>query len=309
MTESDDEGEPLLGPGSLTWRYFGSWVGLLAGPWLGAMQNMHPTIAAAVRDHSRFFGERWQRLLRSAYPINGVVYDGDRGPATAKEIRDYHRDISGVDDSGRSYHALDPDAFYWAHATFAMNAIRLTEWLDGPLSADQRARLHREHVAWYRRYGLTMRPVAESAAAFDAYWADMCADRLRATAEARGVLDFRELPPPPTLSWMPRAVWRPLWRRAAGALTWICTGFFDPEIRDRLELAWTPRDERRFRALGRILGAAHRVLPYRLTAHPRAYAGMRMAIGGAPADAPLVHTPPRNLRPRGDEDHRHYFPP
>jgi uncharacterized protein (DUF2236 family) len=42
--------EPL-GPGSLTWKYFGDWRGML-GPWAGSMQNMHPQLGAAVEEHS-----------------------------------------------------------------------------------------------------------------------------------------------------------------------------------------------------------------------------------------------------------------
>ena len=69
--------EPL-GPDSLTWKYFGDWRGMLQGPWAGSMQNMHPQLGAAVEQHSTFFRERWPRLLRSLYPIGGVVFDGDR---------------------------------------------------------------------------------------------------------------------------------------------------------------------------------------------------------------------------------------
>ena len=62
--------------------------------------------------------ERLPRLLRSLYPIGGVVFDGDRAPRTGAEVRDYHVDIKGVDAQGRRYNALNPDVFYWAHATF-----------------------------------------------------------------------------------------------------------------------------------------------------------------------------------------------
>ena len=72
-----------LGPDSLTWKYFGDWRGMLQGPWAGSMQNMHPQLGAAVSEHSTFFRERWPRLLRSLYPIGGVVFDGDRAPAPA----------------------------------------------------------------------------------------------------------------------------------------------------------------------------------------------------------------------------------
>src|SRR5690242_10021276 len=100
-----------LGPDSLTWQLFGDWRGLLQGPWAGSMQNMHPQLGAAVQQHSIFFIERLPRLLRSLYPIGGVVFDGDRSPQTGAEVRDYHIGIKGVDDQGRRYSALNPDVF------------------------------------------------------------------------------------------------------------------------------------------------------------------------------------------------------
>lgn len=46
-----------LGPDSLTWKYFGDWRGMLQGPFAGSMQNMHPQLGAAVKDHSTFLRE------------------------------------------------------------------------------------------------------------------------------------------------------------------------------------------------------------------------------------------------------------
>ena len=100
-----------LGPDSLTWKYFGQWTGLFQGTWAGSMQNMHPQLGAAVEEHSIFFMERIPRLLRSIYPIGGVVFDGDRAPKTGAEVRDYHIGIKGVDKRGRRYSALNPDVF------------------------------------------------------------------------------------------------------------------------------------------------------------------------------------------------------
>lgn len=64
------------------------------------MQNMHPQLGAAVKDHSIFFTERLPRLFRSLYLIGGVVFDGDRAPQTGAEVRDYHVGINGVDEQG-----------------------------------------------------------------------------------------------------------------------------------------------------------------------------------------------------------------
>lgn len=39
-------------------------------------------------DSLTFLRERVPRLMRSVYPIGGVVFDGDRAPATGAEVRD-----------------------------------------------------------------------------------------------------------------------------------------------------------------------------------------------------------------------------
>ena len=120
---------------------------------------MHPQLGAAVKDHSIFFTERLPRLFRSLYPIGGVVFDGDRAPQTGAEVRDYHVGIKGVDEQGRRYNALNPDVFYWAHATFFMGTILTAEHFGDGLTEDQKRQLFDEHVTWYRMYGMSMRPV------------------------------------------------------------------------------------------------------------------------------------------------------
>lgn len=86
------DGPPIpLGPDSLTWKYFGQWTGLFQGTWAGSMQNMHPQLGAAVKDHSIFFMERIPRLMRSIYPIGGVVFDGYRPADRRRGPRLSHR--------------------------------------------------------------------------------------------------------------------------------------------------------------------------------------------------------------------------
>ncbi len=95
------------------------------------------------------------------YPIGGVVFDGDRAPRTGAQVRDYHIGIKGVDDQGRRYSALNPDVFYWAHATFFKSTLLAAEWVGGGLTEDQKRQLFDEHVQWYRMYGMSMRPVPQ----------------------------------------------------------------------------------------------------------------------------------------------------
>lgn len=227
------ESPPLpLGPDSLTWRYFGDWRGMLQGPWAGSMQNMHPQLGAAVEDHSTFFRERWPRLLRSLYPIGGVVFDGDRAPVTGVQVRDYHITIKGVDGAGRRYHALNPDVFYWAHATFFVGTLHVAERFCGGLTEAQRRQLFDEHVQWYRMYGMSMRPVPATWEEFQDYWDHMCRNVLENNFAARAVLDLTELPKPPFAQRVPDWLWAAPRKLLARFFVWLTVGLYDPPVRE-----------------------------------------------------------------------------
>lgn len=299
-----------LGPDSLTWRYFGDWRLMLVSLWAGSMQNMHPGLGAGVEQHSEFFRERWQRLLRSLYPINGVVFDGDRAPVTASEVRGYHVGVKGVDAAGRRYSALDPDTFYWAHATFFMSIVTADRYLFRNRLADaDLRRLYQESVDWYRLYGMSMRPVPDDWEAFKRYWDRTCTEVLEVNRATLDVLDLRGLPKPPALRHLPEAVWR-LVRVPAGAfMVWATVGMYHPAVRARLGYRWSSFDERALRAVGTAVDATWGRLPLRWRTHPRALAGMHRARGSAPADAPLPQAPERLLPPPGSRhDPKHYCP-
>lgn len=298
-----------LGPDSLTWKYFGDWRGMLQGPWAGSMQNMHPQLGAAVEEHSTFFTERWPRLLRSLYPIGGVVFDTDRAPRTGAEVRDYHVTIKGTDAQGRRYHALNPEVFYWAHSTFFVGTLIVADRFCGGITEDQKRQLFEEHKTWYAMYGVSMRPVPETWEDFQAYWDHMCRHELENNFAARAVLDLRELPKPPFLTALPDWVWalqRPLLARF---FVWFTVGLYDPPVRELMGYSWSERDERRHRRLGRLVGRVFALLPERARMHPRARAGWDRATGRLPADAPLPETLARNLPPLSERDNpMHYCP-
>lgn len=297
-----------LGPESLTWRLFGDWRGLLQGPWAGSMQNMHPQLGAAVKDHSIFFTERIPRLFRSLYPIGGVVFDGNRAPATGAEVRDYHIGIKGIDEQGRRYSALDPEVFYWAHATFFMGTIVTADRFGGGLTESQKRQLFDEHITWYRMYGMSMRPVPRTWEEFRAYWDRMCREVLEDTWAARQVLDLSTVPKPPTAQWIPDRLWS-LYLKALGPIVvWVTVGLYDPPVRELMGYTWSARDEQLHRMFGRAVSLAFRCLPRRARMHPRARAGWDRAEGRIAADAPLPQTPARHLPPPGEwEKGIHYL--
>jgi uncharacterized protein (DUF2236 family) len=243
-----------LGPGSLTWKHFGDVRGLLLTQRTGVLQVMHPAITAALIDHSDVFENPTQRLLRSAGPILGVIYDED-GEQTARWVRDRHTQIRGRDSQGRRYHALDPETYYWAHATFFESQIATQEIFGKPLTVEEKERLYAESVTWYERYGLTMRPVPRDYRAFERYWQSMFDDVLEATPIAlSAVRAARDLPAPyPVIDGPLWALMRPLFARGG---PWLARGTLPPQAREMLEVEWSGADELALNSLRTALKAA-----------------------------------------------------
>jgi uncharacterized protein (DUF2236 family) len=265
----------MLGPDTLTWRYFGDARGLLFVVRAGVLQAMHPAIDAALRQHSDFFENPWNRLLRSSGPILGVIYDHpDKAERTAGWVRDQHKEIKGKDAHGRAYHALSPDAYYWAHATFFESIISVQGHLGNTLSRVDRERLYDESIGWYEMYGLTMRPVPPDYAAFERYWDDMLADGLEATEVAVGTFEgTMKLPAPyPLLEGLPWMTMRPFVARAP---TFVGRGTLPVPAREKLGLSWSRADAIALQAMLAPLRYSWPLVPEPLRWHPRAWAGVR----------------------------------
>ncbi|MEO9224084.1 MAG: oxygenase MpaB family protein [Acidimicrobiales bacterium] len=279
-----------LGPESLLWRWAGDTrIGLLAGP-VGLLQTMHPAIGAALVDHSDFFTDPANRVVRSLPPILGSVYDGpDEG--TGKAVRDYHRDIKGHDAKGRRYHALDPGTYWWAHATFQYMVEQVADRFERrPLTPYEREQLYQEGVAWYLRYGVSDRCVPETRAAFQQQWDYYCEEVLEPNPAANWLLDGlagRQLAPistlpPPIPKWVVPATNVKLLRRIAlpsGRV--VVYGGLPPRVRERFGLRWTRVHELRLSALDAAVRRTWHKLPQWIRWQPRARAGWQR-VGRTP---------------------------
>ena len=311
FTPHDPGGPPEaapLGPDSLTWKYFGDLRTGMMGVWIGAIQNMYPELGAGVEEHSILLREPLQRVARSVYPIMGVVYDGGRASATGEQIRQYHHTIKGVDASGRRYHALNPETFYWAHATFFMLVIKVAEYFCGGLTEAEKRQLFAEHVQWYRMYGMSMRPVPASWEDFQEYWQRVCRDELEINQATLDIFQIRI--PKPKFVLMPTPVWDQLFKPLVAGQRWIAAGLFEPAVREKAGMRWTPSDEVVLRLFGKLVELAFLAVPDEIRLHPRALAAYRRAEGRASADAPLIEAP-RFTAPPSDRRGlpMHYFPP
>ncbi|MFC6878553.1 MULTISPECIES: oxygenase MpaB family protein [Actinomadura] len=278
MTDQTRDDEPApLGPSSLTWRYFGDTRTLLVGPRAAVLQNMLPALGQGVLDHSVFFSETFARLRRSAGPILDTVYGGARSPGTGRRVRDFHREIKGTMPDGSRYHALDPETYYWAHATFLDNMLYAVETFIRPLSEADKRRLYEESKTWFRMYGVSDRAMPEDWEAFQAYWKRMLEEVVVPHKTARYGVGYvtKGLPAPPRV---PAPVWRAVSPPLNAVARFLTVGGMPPRTRELLDLPWSAADERRYRrfaAAVRRLGPVWPLLPEAVRYLPHARRAFR----------------------------------
>jgi uncharacterized protein (DUF2236 family) len=279
ISEASDHPAPgaPLGPGSLLWRIAADWRSGLSGLSAGILQLAWPHLGQGVEEHSAFFHEPWDRIHRSVPQIWATIFADDadeRGHA----IRDLHRDIKGTDPHGQRYHALDPDTFWWAHATFTWEMFQTADaWDHRTLSPRKREQLYQETVTWYRRYGVSDRPVPADHETFEARFDEICRTELELTPTAERAIEIAleaDVSPPN----MPRpvaAVATPLMRT-------MTIGGLPPVVRARFEIPWTLADELTLAGLRRLVRDAGRVVPHRLSRGPYLRSIERMGHIAAP---------------------------
>lgn len=249
------EGAPL-GPGSLLWSIAGDPRGLMPGSAAGIMQLMLPGLGAGVTDHSNFFDDPFDRIFRSIPYIWGSIFapDDAEGDARGRTIRDFHPDIKGTDHHGNRYHALDPDVFWWAHATFTWEFFRARElYFAWPLRRSEQEQLYAETVTWYRRYGVSDRPVPRNLDDFEARFAQVCREELELTPAVSWVLDPTANPGARAQAIELPGAFAPLNglvnQFGSEVLRLLVYGAMPDIVRRRFEFPWSNRDRAAFAAL------------------------------------------------------------
>ncbi|MEU1431897.1 oxygenase MpaB family protein [Nocardia sp. NPDC005746] len=267
-----------LGPGSLLWEYFGDHRLKLFFGRSGTLQNMHPAVSAALQQHSNFFDDPWDRLLRSVPRIEDSIYDPPESAASVR-VRDYHRDIKGVDHHGQRYHALNPDIFWWTHVTFVEAVMAMNEYFGTPLTGDQKQQLWAEGVTWWERYGLSAQPVFGTYEEFQAYWEHMLADELEANETTDFALRAAGIPIPPVPG-VPTWAWTVIRRPFMEFNVWLLAAMMPERGREILGIDWNRLDEFGFRVFAGTVRRAWPLLPRPLRYDRRVYRKIRAAEQG-----------------------------
>lgn len=279
---------PRLGPDSLIWKYYGDVRGLLGFQRLAGTENCIEQLGKAVEDHSVIFSDTLGRARRSGPPIMKTVYAEDPHH-WGRTVRDFHKPIKGTISDGSRYHALNPELFYWAHATFVDQVLYVTDTFIRRLSHEEKVQIFEEGRTWYQIYGVSDRSQPQTYEEFVGYW-----DRMLGRFVANPTIGYatgylRKGVPGPR--WLPRPVWRVLSAPINGFLSTVVVGTLPQQMREVCGLDWNPKKEKRFQrfaAFSRRINPIVNRLPLRALYLPWAYDAWRR-VGVDPR--PLMNAP------------------
>jgi uncharacterized protein (DUF2236 family) len=265
MPTDEELDEIILGPDSQVWRRFGDIRLFFAAGYALLLQVSHPTVGSGVRDHSTFEQDPWGRLLRTTDYLFLLVYGGREAAAMGRRLRGLHKAIKGTNADGSAYHALEPEAYAWVHATLIEGAIAAHRRFVGPLAAGEAERFYAEYLPLGRLVGVRPGDLPADWAGFRDYFETMIADRLERHETVDRVLSTLTTPgPPPSVPAVVQRFWRLLRVPPGEALRVSTLGLLPPVLRDRFGVEWGPIREAELRALGVTSRALGPLLPRRL---------------------------------------------
>ena len=213
------------------------------------LQVAHPTVGAGVAEHSSFESDPWGRLLRTLDYVHGSIYGGPRmAGEIGCRVRDMHKQIKGVRPDGERYHALEPVAYAWVHATLASGLVEGHRVLATPLAPAEAEGFWEEWVELGRLIGVRPRDLPATWAEFPDYFATMIADELADNPTVHTVLATLARPAPPEIPGIPEAVWKRLRRPLSAQLRIATVGMLPPLLRYKLGLRWSRNERVAFRA-------------------------------------------------------------
>lgn len=224
------------------------------------LQVAHPTVGAGVRDYSDFGRRPWDRLLRTLDYVSLLVYGGADAIAAGHRLRELHKGFRGVREDGQRYHALEPEAYAWVHATLLETYIAGQAYFCGAMSRERVDRFYREYRGLGRLIGVRERDLPPDYERFREYFEAVTRDVLVRTESVSSVLDaVRNASPPPMP--LPDLAWRAVRIPARRALWLGGIGLLSPSLRRRLGIGWSLIDETQFRALGTLSRSVTPVMP------------------------------------------------
>src|ERR1700722_19220920 len=288
---------PTPGRGSVTWRVMGDVRTMLMAPTALILQVAHPVVGAGVAEHSTFLTHPWGRLLRTLGSAGRYIFGDDLvAGGEAERLRRIHLAIRGVDERGRAYRALDPDAYAWVHLTLFQVGADSRRYFATPLTPDELDRLYAEWGAVGVRLGVRPDRIPSDLTAYRRYLDRVVTEQLEMNRAVRDLLDATRHPLRPE-PWLPERIWEPVGRYAGQRQLLVAAGTLPPAARRLVGLPWSAADQAeldqfaaRVRRTGEAVPPPLRYLPHVAPYVARAWARDTLRAGarrvGYPAGAP-----------------------
>ena len=227
------------------------------------LQVGHPTIAAGVRDHSRYQTDPWGRFFGTLDYLTLLIYGTpEQVDVVGRRLRQMHAAIRGRDPSGRAYSALEPSAFAWVHATLADALVRGHQLFGTPFTAGEREQLWSEWRDLGAIIGVGEGDLPPTWARYQEYRRDMVHGVLQDSDVVQSVMaKAADAYGGTPFAFLSERVWavagRPLGRCGA----FLTAGTLGSQLRHLYDVPWSPPRERLFRAFAAASRASTPLLP------------------------------------------------
>lgn len=230
------------------------------------MQAAHPDIGAAVARYSVYKKEPWSRLSRTGFSLMRFLYGGKKGAQSRQEasnLRALHAHIKGHRPDGTQYNALSPSTFRVVPDTFLAGVVRFRQAMHDPLSPVEKSQLYEEYVQLCLLFRIPRSALESDLDEFERYFDDLLLNTMSYNETVAFLLEeMMKYGPRIQYMPMPRSWWQWIYARTLYPLIRLFTlGFLDPRFRDQHGIAWSDKDERRYRRYVAVLRTLRKITP------------------------------------------------
>ncbi|OBJ54793.1 oxygenase MpaB family protein [Mycobacterium sp. 1423905.2] len=258
VDDLSDDDVARLGPDSLIWKFYGDNRTQIFGfQRVAGTENCIEQLAQGVFDHSVIFSDTLGRAKRTAPPLMRTVYSDDPRK-WGRTVRDFHKPIKGTISDGSRYHALNPELFYWAHATFVDQVLYNADMFIRRLSHAEKEQIFEESKIWYRLYGVSDRGQPQTYDEFVAYWNGMLDRFVPHKTVLYGTGYLRKGIPGPRR--IPRRLWKTVSAPLNAYARLVIVGTLPPQMRQVCQLEWDNKREKRFQRFAAFVRALNPVI-------------------------------------------------
>src|SRR4051794_37669625 len=278
LPEPEEYGELAPAPGSPVWRAFNDIRLLSTAGYATLLQVAHPTVGHGVHQYSSFTKDPWGRLLRTLDYVHGTVYGGpELAGSIGKRVREMHTTIKGKRPDGTTFHAMEPDAFAWVHATLAAAVVEGYRVFATPMTGSQKEAFWAQWLGVGRLVGVRERDLPERWADFGDYFDGVVRDVLEWTPAVPEVLETLEHAGPPELPRLPRPVWNVVRAPMSLQLRVTTVGLLPAEAARKLGLKLTGTERALFNSMAAVSRASGPLIRGRLAEFGPGYVRWRAA--------------------------------